>query len=113
MKIKIFDTEYIMPRVTARMALRSYDIVDQGVQTETVKDEKAMLLTAIEFISNDVFAGQFTVDQFLDGYKTENLATDVFAMLGAIRGLLTDKLAEFPHADGDEEKNVKRGSKKK
>ncbi len=69
-------------------------------------DEPAFMDEVVPFVAGTVFAGQFTADEFFNGYESATVVADVLGMLGAVRGVVSEALAKFPLEPA--EKNAQR-----
>jgi hypothetical protein len=113
MKITIGGKAHSVKKFTPRMVIEADRLLQKGTSV-SLGDEPEFFDEVVPFISDTVFAGQFTADEFMESYESATVMADILGMLGAVRGIVGETLAEFPlEPDPDEQKNAKGQAGKK
>lgn len=95
MKIAIKGKTYYVSKYTPAMVMEADRLLEKGTAV-SLGNEPAFLDEVIPFIAGNVFAGQFSADDFLNGYESPTVLVDILGILGAVRGTVFDELAKFP-----------------
>lgn len=96
MKIRVSGKSYECTSITPKLVIGALDELNK-FETVTENPKMAEALEDIAgFIAEQVFSGQFSRDDFLNGYRSEHVVTDMVLMLRAVCDEINIKLAEFP-----------------
>ncbi len=95
---KVFSTDKFTPRIV----IEADKILDDALKGK-LGDEPEHIEKMAAFIAG-LFGNQFTADEFLDGFESSHVNSDLLKIFNRIRGMVEDAMSEFP--ESKESKNA-------
>ncbi len=106
MKIHVGGKVYSVDKFTPRIVIEADRILDDALK-DKLGGEPEHIEEMAAFIAR-LFGNKFTADEFLDGFESAYINSDLLKIFNRIRGIVADAIGEFP--EPAESKNAQRGS---